>query len=97
MLLGFELFNFNSASGFIPTGPPAVSGVSGQSTGVTGFQNASKFGVNVTTVVRPNSTIPAGLSCTIFADMSIWCPTLQSFIPPEQTNIASKFSDGSGS
>jgi hypothetical protein len=95
MLLAIEDLNFvNGASASIPLTP-----LSGLTNRTNGNANYSTFAtqIGVTTVLRPGSSVPAGLPVVVFADYSCWVPLIQSFVPPEQTTIASKLDLGCGS
>lgn len=97
MLLAIEDLNFvnGAVTKLVPAQPQ--SQLTNRPT--PGVQNYSTFApqVGVTTVVKPGSPIPAGLAVIVFSDYSCWVPLIQSFVPPEQTNISSKLDQGSGS
>lgn len=96
MLLAIDDLNFvNGASALVPSQPQ--SGSTNRPTPNT--QNYSTFSTTnlVKTVAKAGSPIPAGLAVVVFADYSCWCPLIQSFVPPEQTSIASMLDMGSGS
>lgn len=96
-LLPFSsFFSMGAAGGLNPAGPPEQT--QGQS-----IKNASKFNipglVTVAGNALPGSAGPfvAGLPCICFADYSLFCPLLGTFLPPEKTNFASLTDGGSGS
>lgn len=96
MLLAIEDLQFvNGNSGVVASQP--LSALTNRATANVGSYSTFAAQVGVMTVAKPGSNIASGLPVVVFADYSCWVPLIQSFVPPEQTNLASKLAQGSGS
>jgi len=96
MLLAIEDLSFaNGVSLVQPSTPLGGSG----NRATPNVQNFSTFSTSngIVTVAKGGSNIVAGMPVVVYADYSCWVPLIQSFVPPENTNIASKLELGSGS
>jgi hypothetical protein len=96
MLLAIEDLSFaNGISSVQPTTPLVGSG----NRATPNVQNYSTFSTSntIVTVAKGGSNIIAGMPVVVYADYSCWVPLIQSFVPPENTNLASKLDQGSGS